>query len=88
MTDRDIKHFLVVYDIKTSEAKVQDFGTDYDAAMAAYAETEEQMRDRDDLDIVLLSADSLATVKRTHSSYFKKAEMSFERFLPPGVLSS
>ena len=86
MTEREIKHFLVVYDVNAREAKVETFGTDYDAAMNAYAELEEQMRDRDDLDIVLLSADSLATIKRTHSSYFD-TQKSFERLLPPGVLS-
>ena len=35
------------------------------------------MRDRSDFDVVLLSADSLETIKRTHSSYFDTRE-SFE----------
>jgi hypothetical protein len=34
---------------------------------------------------VLLSADSLATIKRTHSSYFD-TNKRFETLLPAGVL--
>jgi hypothetical protein len=86
VTEGDIKHFLVIYDIGAQQAHVQDFGTDYDAALKAYAKAEEDARDRSDLDIVLLSADSLETVKRTHSSYFDTEE-SFESLLPPGTLS-
>ena len=86
MTEADIQHFLIVYDIPTGKAQVRDFGTDYDAAQAAYAELEGELRDRDDLDIVLLGADSLETIKRTHSSYFQTEE-TFESLLPAGVLS-
>ena len=86
MTEADIRHFLIVYDIPTGKAKVRDFGTDYDGAMEAYAEIEGETRGRDDLDIVLVGADSLETVKRTHSSYFETDE-TFESLLPAGVLS-
>jgi hypothetical protein len=34
-----------------------------------------------DFDIVLLGADSLQTIKRTHSSYFETTEGGFEQFL-------
>jgi hypothetical protein len=43
----------------------------------------QEMRDRSDFDVVLLSADSLETIKRTHSSYFDTRE-SFETLLPTG----
>jgi hypothetical protein len=65
----DIKHFLVTYDPAHREATVRDFGTNYDAAQDAYRQAEQGARGTD-LDVVLLSADSLDTVKRTHSSYF------------------
>lgn len=87
MTDAEIQHYLIVYDIPTGKAKVRDFGTEYDAALEAYAEIEGEMRDRDDLDIVLVGADSLETVKRTHSSYFGAGAETFESLLPAGVLS-
>lgn len=86
MTEAEIQHFLIVYDIPTGQAQVRNFDTDYDAAQAAYAEIEGEMRDRDDLDIVLVGADSLETVKRTHSSYFQTEE-TFESLLPAGVLA-
>lgn len=83
----DINHFLVVYDINAGEAHVKAFETDYDTALREYAEKEEELRARDDVEVVLLSADSIDTIKRTHSSYFDTHE-SFERLLPPGILSA
>lgn len=85
MSESDIQHFLVVYDLAAGHAKVREFGTDYDAALAAYAEAEEDFANRDAFDIVLIGADSLGTIKRTHSSYFHTEE-SFESLLPAGVL--
>jgi len=40
MNPDEIKHFLVSYDLDTDETEVESFGTDYDAAQAAYAEAE------------------------------------------------
>jgi hypothetical protein len=65
-----IKHFLVIYDPARLKAEVQEFGTDYDAAQDAY-QAAEQRAHGTSLDVVLLSADSLETIKRTHSSYFE-----------------
>jgi hypothetical protein len=85
LTDVDINHFLVVYNLAEGKARVREFGTDYDAALAAYAEAEGDFANRDTFDIVLLGADSLETIQRTHSSYFHTEE-TFESLLPPGVL--
>jgi hypothetical protein len=71
MSPDEIKHFLVVYDSATGQADVRDLGTDYDAAQDAYSEAEREHAADDRFDVVLLSADSLATVKETHSSYFR-----------------
>ncbi len=87
MSPADIKHFLVAYDIKRGSATVRQFGTDYDLAQEVYADVEQQVRDDENVDVVLLSADSLETVMRTHSSYFETRE-TFERLLPPGVLQT
>jgi hypothetical protein len=67
----DIKHFLVTRDVTRRVTTVEELGTDYDAAQHVYQEAERQARGRSDLDVVLLSADSLDTIKRTHSSYFE-----------------
>lgn len=86
MTETDINHFLITYDLKAGKAQVQGFGGDYDRALAAYAEAEEDVRGNDNLDIVLVGADSIETVERTHSSYFHTEE-TFESLLPAGVLT-
>jgi len=80
MNTTDIQHFLVVYDIAAREAHVDNYGSDYDAAIEAYAKAEETYRRRDDVEVVLLGADSLDTIKKTHSSYFSTREEGFERF--------
>ena len=85
MSPDDIKHFLIVYDIPSANADVRPYGTDYDAALEAYERAEQDARDHYDIEVVLLSADSLETIKRTHSSYFHGAE-SFETLLPAGLL--
>jgi hypothetical protein len=85
MSERDIKHFLVVYNLAEGKATVEQFGTDYEAALEAYARREEDFANRETFDIVLIGAESLETIERTHSSYFHTE--SFESLLPPGVLA-
>lgn len=70
MSTDDIKHFLVIYDTASGEVEVKRFGSDYDAAQEAYSKAERANSGSDRYDIVLLSADSLRTIKKTHSSYF------------------
>lgn len=82
----DIQHFLVIYDISGREANVDRYGDDYDAAIDAYAKAEQLYRGRDDVEVVLLSADSIDTIKKTHSSYFGTREEGFERFFDVGDL--
>lgn len=82
MSPEEIKHFLVIYDTATGDVDVKHFGTDYDAAQDAYAEAEDANRDHGGLDIVLLSADSLRTIKKTHSSYFANGNEKLQELLP------
>ena len=83
MSPDEIQHFLVVFDPDTGKADVHQLGTDYDAAQAAYAEAEQANGGVDArLDIVLLSADSLETIERTHSSYFGADSKQLEELLP------
>ena len=82
MRPDEIKHFLVSYDLATDKTKVESFGTDYDAAQAAYAAAEQANASDEKLDIVLLSADSLKTIKQTHSSYFNGGSRHLEELLP------
>ena len=82
MSPDDIKHFLVSFNPKTGRTSVRDFGTDYDAAQTAYNEAEQASGIDSEMDIVLLSADSLATIKQTHSSYFSSGKTHLEQLLP------
>ena len=72
----DIKHFLVTRDVTKRETTVVEFGTDYEAAQDAYQAAEQKARGHSDLDVVLLGADSLETIKRTHSSYFEPTPLN------------
>jgi hypothetical protein len=76
----DIKHFLVTRDVTRRKTTVVEFGTDYEVAQHAYQEAEQKARGRQDLDVVLLSADSLETIRHTHSSYFEPK--SLDELLP------
>jgi hypothetical protein len=82
MSPDEIQHFLVSYDPDTGKTGVEPFGTDYDAAQAAYADAERANAEDEKLDIVLLSADSLETIEQTHSSYFNGAGQRLEELLP------
>lgn len=82
MSPDEIKHFLVIYDPDSGAVDVRSFDTDYDAAQAAYARAEQSNGVDARLDIVLLSADSLETIKQTHSSYFMKKAGTLEGLLP------
>jgi hypothetical protein len=78
----EIRHFLVVYDVVRELAKVEDFGEDYEAALKAYGEREQDHRFDPAYEVVLLGADSLDTIKKTHSSYFvQPEEHAFARYI-------
>ena len=85
VAEADIQHFLIAYDISVGKARVRSFGGDYEAALTAYAEAEQELRQTPNLEIVLVGADSIETVERTHSSYFHTEE-TFESLLPAGTL--
>ena len=70
------QHFLLVYDLTQHRLVRQETFDDGDAAGAAYAELEAEYRDRRDLEIVLVGADSIETIKRTHAHYFDEASDS------------
>lgn len=79
MSPEDIRHFLVIYDIRARHATVKEY-SDYEQALRDYDGLEKKYLDSDVFDIVLLGADSLETIKRTHSSYFETTEHGFERY--------
>lgn len=81
MSNANINHFLVIYDIPNGLAHVDDFGQDYEAALVAYAAAEERHRSDDQVEVVLLGSDSIDTLERTHSSYFELADRHVDRLV-------
>jgi len=69
-------HFLLVYDLARQELVRQLEFHDGDEAAAAYRELENEHQGRADLEIVLVGADSIDTIKRTHAHYFDQVASS------------
>ncbi|MGA8803734.1 MAG: hypothetical protein WB462_10240 [Solirubrobacterales bacterium] len=70
-----LRHFLLIYNTKTQKLlDAKDLGTSEDDAAQTYSEYEERYRDHNDVEIVLVGADSLETIKTTHSHYFDAAD--------------
>lgn len=66
-----LRHFLLIYDLNAGHLiKAEDLGTDADSATQTYSDCEAEYRDRDGFEIVLVGADSIETIKKTHSHYF------------------
>lgn len=67
-------HFLLVYDLDRQELVEQHEFHDAAAAAAAYADLEGRHRGDPRVEIVLVGADSIETIKRTHGNYFHGAK--------------
>lgn len=69
-------HFLLVYDLAGQELMHQLEFEDGDEAAAAYRALESEYQSRADLEIVLVGADSIETIKQTHAHYFERVASS------------
>lgn len=81
MSPDEIRHFLITLDPESGETTVEEFDTNYDAALTAYAEAERINGINPKLNTVLISADSLATIEQTHSSYFSDGSSNLKELL-------
>jgi vacuolar-type H+-ATPase subunit F/Vma7 len=68
-----LQHYLLVYDLDAQRLVAQKQFEDGDEAARAYAELERQYQGREDLEIVLVGADSIETIRQTHAHYFDSA---------------
>jgi hypothetical protein len=76
-----LQHFLLVFDHDAGRLiDLQEFGTDGEAAVAAYSEREHEARERPRIEVVLIGSDSLDTVRLTHANYFD-GSASISRYL-------
>ncbi|MDQ3671487.1 MAG: hypothetical protein M3364_03485 [Actinomycetota bacterium] len=67
-----IRYFLIIYDRREGELvedPPREFG-DQDVAFDAYGEAERLYGGDRNVEVVLVGADSLETVRQTHSNYF------------------
>jgi hypothetical protein len=69
-------HFLLVYDHAAGHLREDQMFRDPEEAVAAYAKMEEKHRHEPRVEIVLVGADSLATVRQTHAHYFEASKLS------------
>jgi hypothetical protein len=70
MTTGPTNYFLLVYNLETQALAIEEFGGDDAAAAAAYSQREHEYRDNNAVEVVMVGADSLDTVRKTHSHYF------------------
>jgi hypothetical protein len=63
-------HFLLVYDREKQQLVLEQPYTDPAEALRAYEDMEERHRDDQQMEIVLVGADSIETVMLTHGNYF------------------
>jgi hypothetical protein len=81
MSEQNVNHFLIIYNIPEQLAQVVPFERDYRAALEAYNRAEEEHREDRNTEVVLLGSDSIETLERTHSSYFELSERHIDQFV-------
>jgi hypothetical protein len=64
------QYFVLVYDVPHMNVEVHEFEQDRERAVAEYAALEERYRKDDAIEVVLVGADSIKTIQKTHSHYF------------------
>jgi hypothetical protein len=67
---KDMVHFLLVFDHAQERLLDKQQFHDTEAASAAYSAMESKHRGSDNLEIVLVGADSIETIYKTHGHYF------------------
>ena len=67
-----LTHFLLIYDLRQQRLEVRQFA-DATKATDAYGQAELEHLGDQGWEIVLVGADSLDTIRKTHGHYFSKA---------------
>jgi hypothetical protein len=75
-------YFILVYNVPSRELEIHKFGGDYEAASQAYNRFDIEHRDDHAVEVVLVGADAIETIHKTHSHYFAEhADDLFQQFL-------
>ena len=82
--DDAIQHYLLVYNRLSGLLEdLREFGMDSVGTLEVYAATEEDHRDSEWMQFVLIGSDSLDTVRITHPNYFAPAGNGSKYFAGP-----
>jgi hypothetical protein len=68
-----VNNYLLVYDKARGKLLVEQEFSDRAAALAERFRLERQYLDRQDIEIVVLGAESAEAIRRTHGRYFRTA---------------
>lgn len=71
IVNKGFQHFLLVYDAAKGQLREVRAFSRADRAVAAYRAAEQTFAAADGMQVVLIAADSLDTVKRTHSNFWR-----------------
>lgn len=80
MTDA-VVNFLLVFDHAASTLVRSERFNDPSQAAAAYSAAEAEFSGNDDMEIVLIGADSIETIRSTHGHYFNGERPAVSRYL-------
>ena len=69
------QYFILVYDMAMRHVEVHEYKDDVEQANIAYSELEDQYAGGK-FEVVLVGADSIETIKRTHSPYFSTGSVA------------
>lgn len=75
MSDRlPVRYFLLVYRLSDRSVSVEPYEGELEIAGERYRQLEADHRGDDDVEVVLVGAESIETIHRTHSHYFVREE--------------
>src|SRR5947209_18621958 len=82
MSPKDLRHFLVVYHVAEGTAEISEYSHEqYEAALDAYRATEESQEGEANVEAVLLSADSPASLLATHGRLFERSPRHVDDYI-------
>ncbi|HVE68707.1 MAG TPA: hypothetical protein VNB64_09030 [Solirubrobacteraceae bacterium] len=83
------RYFILIYDVPSRALEIHEFEQDYAGAADAYTGFEREHRNAGGMEVLLVGADSIETIKTTHSHYFaERADDLFRQFLEAETVPS
>lgn len=70
MSEQPEQYFILIYHLPQKAVDILPYGADNRAATDAYGLFETQYRGDKEIEVILVGADSIETIQRTHAHYF------------------